>query len=395
MSSLSFKSFLLEARRNPDHPEQENLICTNIFKKYMNLPQQEIDKLFVSFTNLDKIGINPQSKYDTPNGIYTYPLSYVLEHDTPANLPFAGENKHVWVISPNVSVLNLYKYDNLDTDKKKAYDYLINSGMSVQSANKLINHAIENARRNENQDASRMWNIARMIAKNTSETHKISVSDQENVKFNVILRKVFGYSVIYDPGLGIIHPNEPHQCLFLSKSSFNIVDKLINKPHNKDKNVYKNIVDALKDKTKIVIITRFRPFVADISNLNISSCSLDDKTITYNTLNPDPESTIKISVLYMLYLVRSVDADRIQRKKLTPLLYQNNTINKQFDAVLPKLLQFYNNPKNDIYRKFESFENYVDTSIKYENDITFGDVFDAFDKQDRHKWIQDKVKKLT
>ena len=39
---------------------------------------KDLDKLFISFVNVDKVGINPKSPYDTPIGVYTYPLDNVI-----------------------------------------------------------------------------------------------------------------------------------------------------------------------------------------------------------------------------------------------------------------------------------------------------------------------------
>lgn len=69
------------------------------------------DDVYISFTEIDKIGINPRSKYNTPVGIYTYPLKELvklhlnidprtLEREKVTNkigdyVPFAGNAKYV------------------------------------------------------------------------------------------------------------------------------------------------------------------------------------------------------------------------------------------------------------------------------------------------------------
>ena len=119
---------LSEARRNPDHPAQEKLSKIDIFKQFKSLPDEERNQLYVSFTEIDKLGINPLSTYDTPIGVYTYPLNYVLSHINTIELPFAGDHDNVWVIKPNQAVLSLVNYNNLDDDKRKALDYLLSVG---------------------------------------------------------------------------------------------------------------------------------------------------------------------------------------------------------------------------------------------------------------------------
>lgn len=66
---LNIKSYqsLLELRKNPE----KNIYvgAWDYLEKYKNDPD-----VYISFTEIDKIGINPKSKYNTPIGIYCYPL---------------------------------------------------------------------------------------------------------------------------------------------------------------------------------------------------------------------------------------------------------------------------------------------------------------------------------
>jgi len=60
---------------NRSHPEQNPHIgAWDYVEKYKDNPD-----VYISFTEIDKIGINPQSKYNTPVGIYTYPLKEFME----------------------------------------------------------------------------------------------------------------------------------------------------------------------------------------------------------------------------------------------------------------------------------------------------------------------------
>ena len=71
------------------------------------------EDVYISFTELDKLGINPQSRYQTPLGIYTYPLHRILSRVGPENadkarpigsyVPYAGKNPWVWIIEPDMS----------------------------------------------------------------------------------------------------------------------------------------------------------------------------------------------------------------------------------------------------------------------------------------------------
>ena len=56
-----------EKRRNPEM--NPHISAWDYVDKYKNDPD-----VYISFTTIDKIGINPRSVYNTPNGIYCYPL---------------------------------------------------------------------------------------------------------------------------------------------------------------------------------------------------------------------------------------------------------------------------------------------------------------------------------
>ena len=58
---------LKEIRKNPEKNPKMGIIDT--LEKYSKDPN-----IFISFVNVQKIGINPSSTFGTPNGIYTYPL---------------------------------------------------------------------------------------------------------------------------------------------------------------------------------------------------------------------------------------------------------------------------------------------------------------------------------
>jgi len=70
-------------------------------EKYMDIvaalkPYSESNDLFIHFSDLPKLGINPQSDYNTPLGIYAYPLKEIYKEVTNDTVPFASERK--WVI---------------------------------------------------------------------------------------------------------------------------------------------------------------------------------------------------------------------------------------------------------------------------------------------------------
>ena len=68
-----------------------------IFDEIKNGNSDEIkNTLFISFTALQKLGINPRTKYNTPNGIYNYQLNERNYKDLVNNsLPFAATSPYI------------------------------------------------------------------------------------------------------------------------------------------------------------------------------------------------------------------------------------------------------------------------------------------------------------
>ena len=105
---------ILEARRNPSVNKKESTLDS--LEKYRG------QNVFVSYTASvsqegkanqgAKIGINPRSRYNTPLGIYAYPIDYVL--GLKGNVPFAGSSPFVWVFKPVGRVLDLAAYTQDD-----------------------------------------------------------------------------------------------------------------------------------------------------------------------------------------------------------------------------------------------------------------------------------------
>ena len=82
---LGFKSFVNEEFLINKQTFRSPLPALEHIAKTHEQPQN----IVVTFTTVDKIGINPQSLYKTPIGIYFYPLDYVIENKM--NVPFAGD----------------------------------------------------------------------------------------------------------------------------------------------------------------------------------------------------------------------------------------------------------------------------------------------------------------
>ncbi len=163
--------------------------------KYLEkfITSEKDPKFFFTMTKINKIGINPQSTYNTPLGIYSYPLTQeyykLLITD---KLPFASRQQYINLFSISENINSINDYDNLDKDCEKLSKMYSNFEEIKDMAFKTSY---------KSNDVSRFWNLTRLL----SETP---------LQWNALLRKL-GYTNFYDYGEGIIHENEPTQFVIL------------------------------------------------------------------------------------------------------------------------------------------------------------------------------------
>ena len=63
--------FINEKRRNPELNPKVSFV--ELLEKYKGRTD-----IFVTYTKLPKLGINPNNVFDTPTGVYSYPIDYVI-----------------------------------------------------------------------------------------------------------------------------------------------------------------------------------------------------------------------------------------------------------------------------------------------------------------------------
>ena len=316
---------------------------------------ENINDFYVSYTEIDKLGVNPQSRYSTPIGIYTYPMSFLHDNKGMANVPFAGESPNLFVVKPKVPVLVLNDYDNLDNDIAKIDVYLKKNYPDANSAS-LINGAISSARDVKNMNASRMWNICRRVANHIAE-------DQSTTKFNYLLRVVLGYSVVRDDGMGLIHPAEPNQAVFLSKDALQIVEQIKN-THENYNTIQQETLRRLSDVCKKNDITLFKTSPRDNGSVYITQ---NGQANAHGFRIPVPLDDNMTVERFKITNVGDSDDD---------LLNFNITLNKRLN--LPRLLLLYDN----LINKFVAAKQVSDpTSV----DVLCKAVAMGFDHYELHR----------
>ena len=110
------------------------------------------EDVYMSFTEIEKLGVNPRSKYDTPLGIYTYLVDRVLSDSVTPNLdlpryrrigdfvPFAGDSPYVTFVRNNKKFRSLssrtYTKSDAREDLEALNSYFVDS--SKQSRDMAI-----------------------------------------------------------------------------------------------------------------------------------------------------------------------------------------------------------------------------------------------------------------
>lgn len=232
---------LLEARKNPEQNPQ--LSAYKQLLKYKDNPN-----IYISMTTLPKLGLNPLSKWDTPLGIYCYPLKAVwsvYKFDTYKNLdnlPFVGNAPYIQVLEWNGKGRFLDVSDYTEPDLKKDIQQLRDIYKDSSDFNNIVNQA-----REEHKDgipARIFFKICTTLSgkergsvekevwdSRTKKTIKEVPFSKGGRKWNSLLRQL-GYAGFSDnTGLGVIHPNEPIQAFFLSMEYVQQLEQIENKDY--------------------------------------------------------------------------------------------------------------------------------------------------------------------
>ena len=106
---FKFHEFIIEARKNPS--QNPKISAYEALLKYKDDPN-----IYISFTELPKIGIYPLSEYNTPIGIYTYPLKKIWPDiekvkDT-RKIPYGKDRDYIFVLrskNKKIFIEDMYK----------------------------------------------------------------------------------------------------------------------------------------------------------------------------------------------------------------------------------------------------------------------------------------------
>jgi hypothetical protein len=237
-------SDIFEKRSNS---ELNTLARTKDFADDMKKYQH--DDYFITFTALEKVGINPKSDYDfTPLGVYAYPLgNETIQQQIGAdNIPFAGDARWANVLRITASeeeVLDVrtYTLEHYERDMKlirsmllEVFDETVEKANAFYVACKVIPPSTQRpvemfwkrVRASANAIALKRKSPRVTLGEITTAmtTHKWVTRPHATLYFNKLLRGI-GYRVVIDHGIGMIYSGEPIQTVFLDPLAFKTVER--------------------------------------------------------------------------------------------------------------------------------------------------------------------------
>jgi hypothetical protein len=215
------------ADRNPRIDKFEAL------EKYKSDPS-----VFIHYTNLEKLGVNPQTDFETPAGIYGYPLREMWGAFTAGKIPFASERKYIQVFRVAGRVLDVERYSesNLRADVEKLRAVVERKFPKAVAAfwgdekgaviDKDWDDEIQDCRKSAfvGTPAGVFWYIVRRVSFRVSRAY----SRKSIWVWNGLFRDL-GYGGVVDrKGRGIIHKNEPLQGVFFDARAVKHIDMVVN-----------------------------------------------------------------------------------------------------------------------------------------------------------------------
>ena len=171
-----------------------------------------------------KIGINPKSTYNTPIGVYCYPIKAYWNNIESNNIDFAGHQPHLYVFKAKrpEKLLVASKYTLRDYVKDfKELEEIFSNTQDLTKITKDI--SINNSKYfnfDENKPAKLFWTLTREIAYKIKEK---GIKSTVPVIWTQILRRFYD-GVVDDMNWGFIYEAEPTQAVLWTKAQFDVVD---------------------------------------------------------------------------------------------------------------------------------------------------------------------------
>lgn len=212
-----------EARRNPE--KNPKVPAIDALKKYKDDPSY-----FITFTSIEKVGLNPKTPYSTPVGLYAYKLDDVFDDLRDKNYLFGKDRFFVNVLKLNTNkVMDLENYDSKESDLNKLkslYEKKFQS--SFDDLLKDFESNLKDMLYPINTDGKYVYGLINYISNKVEGSS--GPTKKSMIYFNTLLRRI-GYDVLIDR-TGTVHLLQPSQAIFLVPSSYTFIERVINKDYS-------------------------------------------------------------------------------------------------------------------------------------------------------------------
>jgi hypothetical protein len=283
------------ARRNPDKNPRISIV-DQLKPYYEKEKRSGLSKYYFTFTTINKVGIKPKSAFDTPLGVYAYPMIQMYSFLEANEIPFAGDREFINLLELNVpdnkvlsqsttesqADLALKKLEELfksEANKEGSFLRKNNKYVRASDFNKYVGLAKESYPRSFNTPYGKVWNVSHYLAE---EMFPQNFDSKTLLYWNILLRKIgFEAAVDYE-GTGFIHPNERFQAVFFTKKAIKHVATFDNKRYEEysrnisglySSDTSKEILDFFKKEGNITV-EKLRG-----SNIILSKGELKGKTV--------------------------------------------------------------------------------------------------------------------
>lgn len=195
-------------------------------------PYSKDPSYFVSFTAIEKIGINPKNAFSTPIGVYAYNLQKLWLDWTHGDDFFGKDRPFVNLIKLNtnkVCYIHSYKLNDKDYNiLKQTYLKANPSGDFDQYIEERRQAIGKETNLYENDsDGALLWDLTQNLAK----AHSSGDPKSFTVKWNKLFREL-GYDAVIDQ-TSVIHLLQSAQAVFFVPSSYKVVKSFNNKTYDK------------------------------------------------------------------------------------------------------------------------------------------------------------------
>lgn len=343
----------------------------------------------ITFTSLVKVGLNPQTKFDTPIAVCCYPIDdVILKQFKNDSLPYAGDSRYVSILKQ--------KGDGVWTAQDSAFEELMVSSfdkvvkifrdeyqIDPEIIDQILSDAKAGARKlsNIDKEVSQLWNFIRLGLRLSARSGKTQIKPA--IRWNSILRRL-GINGIVDQGSGLLHPHEKFQTMFFTPDAYEVVQTFDN-PHDAYLKYKKNIsltrYQPEEERQKINLISNiidnikrspnpFKTFNSDYFLNSIDSLS----NYSYKTQKGINKLNELKSFLKRLYTWAIKNREKRKEEKFQTINSWVNKIENILDAIPESFMRdlniLYNNsPALKYFTKLNNDRNLIVQAIVYNNNF--------------------------